>query len=89
MATLTDAEKAQIRNAVARKATQEGVPIHWVKGAINDAAQAVEDLLVSSAPAISNTIDDASQPYGVTFTADEKKWIVAWAVFMKYQRDAA
>jgi hypothetical protein len=89
MATLTDREKTMIRNRAEQKATEAGVPIRWVKGALNDSAQAVEDLIVSSATAISNTIDAASQPYGITFTATEKKWIVALTVLMKHNRDIA
>ena len=74
MATLTDAEKVKIRNATERKANANGIPIRWSKAALNDAAQAVEDLLVSSAATISSTIDTATVgPYGVTYTAAEKK----------------
>lgn len=87
MAILTDEEKTKIRNAAARKADEIGVPIRWVKGALNDVAQAVEDLLVNNATAISNAIDAASEPYGITFTAAEKKWIVALTVLMKHNRD--
>lgn len=89
MATITDQEKAQIRNAVERKAIQEGIAVYWIKAALNDAAQAVEDLLVNNAAAISNVINNASQPHGVTFTANEKKWIVALTILMKYNRDIA
>lgn len=87
MATLTDKEKVKIRNAAARKASEADVPIRWVKGALNDAAQAVEDLIVASAVPINNAINTASAPYGITFTATEKKWIVALTVLMKYNRD--
>lgn len=88
MATLTDAEKVKIRNAIARKAATADIPIRWGKAAINAAAQAVEDLLVSSAVTISNAIDAATVgPYGITFTAAEKKWIVAWALSAKFDRD--
>lgn len=89
MATLTDEEKTKIRNAAARKADKAGVPIRWVKGALNDAAQAVEDLINNSSIAISNVINAASEPYGITFTAAEKKWIVALTVLMKHNRDMA
>lgn len=87
MATLTDEEKVKIRNAAARRANEAGVPIRWVKGALNDSAQAVEDLLANSALAISNAINAASEPYGITFTAVEKRWIVALTVLMKHNRD--
>lgn len=89
MATLTTEEKVKIRNAAARKANEAGVPIRWVKGALNDAAQAVEDLIVASAIPISNAINTASAPYGITFTATEKRWIVALTVLMKHNRDIA
>lgn len=87
MATLTTEEKTKIRNAAARKAVEADVPVRWVKGALNDAAQAVEDLIIASAIPISNAINAASQPYGITFTAAEKKWIVALTVLMKHNRD--
>lgn len=87
MATLTDQEKTKIRQTVARKAAEHDVPIGWVKGAINDAAQAVEDHLVDQASAISTEIDTATSPYGITFTNQEKKWIVALVMEMKYTRD--
>lgn len=89
MAILTDEEKKKIRNGVERIADREGVSVHWVKGAINDAAQAVEDFLVDNASTMSTEINTASQPYGVTFNADEKKWIVALTALMKHNRDTA
>lgn len=87
MAILTTAEKTKIRQGIARKAAANDVPVSWVKGAANDAAQAVEDLLVSSATTISNVIDAATSSYGITFTAQEKKWIVALTVLAKHNRD--
>ena len=87
MATLTTEEKVKIRNDMERKAAQEGIPVQWIKDAVNDAAQAIEDLIINNATAISNAIDAASQPHGITFTADEKKWLVAFTVLMKHNRD--
>lgn len=88
MATLTIEEKVAIRNAIARKATESDIPVRWVKACINDAAQAVETLIANSSVAISNAIDTATVvPYGVTFTAAEKRWIVALTVLVKHNRD--
>lgn len=89
MATLVATEQVKIRNAVARKAEQGDIAIRWTKAAIGDAAQAVEDLLVNNATAINNAIDAAASPYGVTFTATEKKWLVAVTLLSKYNRDIA
>lgn len=89
MATLTNTEKVKIRKAIARKAAESDVPVAWVKGAINDAAQVVEDILASGAfqTQVSNAIDTASAPYSVTFTNAEKKWIGAVVMDLKYVRD--
>lgn len=89
MATLTDEEKVKIRRAAARKAANADIPIAWVKGAINDSAQAVEDILASTAfrTQVSTDIDAASSPYGVTFTVQEKNWIAALVMEVKYSRD--
>jgi hypothetical protein len=87
MATLSADEKTKIRRALADVAQANDIPITWVKAAVNDAAQAVEDLLVNNAEAISTAIDTASQPHGVTFTVAQKKALVAWTLFVKYERD--
>ncbi len=89
MATLTTDEKVKIRRAVARKAANIGVPVSWVKGAVNDSAQAVEDILASAAfqTQVSDDIDTASTPYGVTFTNSEKKWIAALVMEINYVKD--
>lgn len=89
MATLTDAEKVEIRKVIAKKATESDVPVAWVKGAINAAAQAVEDILSSGAfqTQVSDDIDTASAPYSVSFTNVEKKWISAVVMDLKYVRD--
>jgi hypothetical protein len=81
MATLTAAELRKVRNTLERKVSSQ----NWDKPTANAAAQAVEDLLVSSATAISNAIDTATSPF--TFTATQKKWIVALVLRAKYNRD--
>ena len=89
MATLTTEELVKIRRAAARKAARADVPISWVKGALNDSAQAVENVLSSVAlqSQISSSIDAASSPYGITFTAQEKRWIAAMVMEVKFTRD--
>lgn len=89
MATLTAEERQRIRNACEAKASAAGVPITWVKGGLNDAAQAVETVLSSTALSnqISTAIDNATAAYGITFTANQKKWIVSLVLQAKYVRD--
>jgi hypothetical protein len=89
MATLTEDERLAIRKRAAEKAQEFDVPIRWVKAALNDSAQAVEDVLSSVAvqTAVSDDIDTASGAYGVTFTAQEKRWIAALVMATKYTRD--
>ena len=89
MATLTDAEKIKLRNAVERKANALGIPQRWVKACLHGTVQAIEDVLDGAAvrTAVSGAIDTAAAPYGVTFTTPEKKFIVALVMQIKYARD--
>jgi hypothetical protein len=89
MATLTDEEKRKIRNAAERKANANSVSISWVKGAVNDAAQAIEDAISAAAfqTQVSSDIDTATSSYGVTFTNQEKKWLFAFVCEHKFRRD--
>ena len=64
-----------------------GVPIRWVKAAVNDTVDAIDSLISNAKPQISTVIDDASQPYGVTFTAQEKVWLTAYTLHRLYLRD--
>lgn len=79
MATLTTAELVLLRRKAAEKARELDIPIRWVKGAINAAAQAVEDAMdaASFKSQVSSDMDTATSPFGVTFTNAEKKWIGA------------
>jgi hypothetical protein len=87
MAVLTATEKAAIRNFAEAKALEAGVAIAYSKPAINAGAQAVEDYLVSKAAEIGAAIDAATQPLGVTFTAGQKKFLVAIVLYVKFLRD--
>jgi hypothetical protein len=103
MATLTNAEKRKIRNAVERKANKTDIPITWIKAAVHDAAQVIEDALSGDDPILraecaptvgtgfdgitSSRIDTATTPHGVTFTNQEKKWLAAVVMEVKYTRD--
>ena len=89
MATLTDTEKTTLRRAAARKAAATGTSVHWIKACIQDAGQAIEDILsgASFQNTVSSAIDAASTPYGVTFTVSEKKWLLALVMKLKYERD--
>jgi hypothetical protein len=88
LTTLTIDEKRKIRNAAERKANSVGVAIHWNKTDINDAVQAIEDILDSPAfkTQVSDAIDAAA---ATTFTASEKKWLGGLVMWLKYGRDLA
>lgn len=103
MATLTTEERNKIRNAAERKANANDIPISWVKGAINDAAQVIEAALSGDIPIqrsecepitgtsfeviVSARIDVATVPYSVIFTNQEKRWIFAYVCGAKSGRD--
>lgn len=84
MGILTNQEKTRIRNILESKVASQS----WAKAAVNDAAQAIEDFLVDNASAVSATINTASAPHGVTFTAPQKKILVAAVLYVKFLRDA-
>lgn len=103
MAAMTTSQKTQIRQAASRKATQLGVPVDWVKDAINDAAQAIINTLDGDVPlqqseigptgtgfnvVMSNRIDNATSPYGFTFNVTQKKWLFAFVCEIVFQRDS-
>ena len=89
MATLTQAEKVILRRVTARKAGEAGVPVRWVKACLHDAGQAIENILDSTAfkAQVSDAIDSAASPYGVSFTNTEKRWLVAFIMELKRTRD--
>lgn len=87
MAVLTEAEKVKIRRGLERWANENGVPVAWVKAAVNDAAQAVEDALQNMKVSVSSTMDTASQAHGVTFSNPQKKIIAAWVMELNHVRD--
>ena len=103
MATLTISELRKIRNRAEAKANTTGIPIRWVKAAIHDTVQAIEDAIDGTinitrleVPGgagegfniiVSARIDAAAIPYGLTFTNAEKKWLFAFVVEQKYERD--
>lgn len=80
MATLSSSELQAIRNGCA-----ETQVVNYTKAQLNAAAQAVEDLLVSSASTISNTINTATSP--LVLTASQKKELVAFVLYVKFLRD--
>lgn len=83
MAVLTNQEKARIRNTLERKFPNAT----WPKGAVNDAAQVVEDFLTNNQAAIATAVNTATSSYGVTFTAAQKKIIGSAVFYEKYLRD--
>jgi len=102
MASLTAKEKALVRNFLERKALDTGIPVSWIKAAVNDASQVFEDLIDGTTPITDAEIpgggksfkvlakermDTASIPHGVTFTNNELKWISAKTFELKFIRD--
>ncbi len=87
MAILTETEKIMVMRFMEKLATQSGQPVDYIKDVIRDAAQAVEDLIDSSTGAISNTINTATSPHGITLTANQKRWLVAKVLELKFKRD--
>lgn len=84
MATLTNNEKAKVRQFMQTKANEEGVPITWVKDNLNAAAQALEDALASNKASYAAAIETAAP--GV-FDNAEKKWIGAIVLHINYVKD--
>jgi hypothetical protein len=89
MTTLTNVELRKIRNRVERRANAAGAPIDWVKAAIHDAAQAIEDEISDTAfrSQVSGAINTATTPHGITFTVAEKEWLFAYVCEATYGRD--
>ncbi len=87
MAALTEDEKVMVMQFMVLLATQNNVSVNYIKDVVRDAAQAVEDLLVSAASTISTTINTATAPYGITLTADQKRWLVSKVFELKFVRD--
>ncbi len=87
MAILTETEKIMVMRFMEKLATQSGQPVDYIKDVIRDAAQAVEDLIDSSTGAISNTINTATSPHRITLTANQKRWLVAKVLELKFKRD--
>jgi hypothetical protein len=89
MTTLTSADLRLIRNWAERKANANDIPIDWVKGAINDAAQAIENEISDPAfrSQISTAINTSTGPYGMTFSPQEKEWLFAFVCELVYRRD--
>lgn len=102
MATLSPAERVDVRNRLEAKALALGIPVSWVKGLVDAAAQAVEDLIsgdsliaraevpaggISFPVLLSARLDAATQPFGVTLTAAQKRHLVAFVLRVKFERD--
>jgi len=89
MAELTEAEKILLRQTVERKSNEAGIPQRWVKACLHDVGQAIENILSSTnlQTAISNAVDTAAAPYGVTFSGTEKRWLAAIVMEIKHTRD--
>lgn len=96
MATLTAPELATIRQEFVKTLAV----INITKLAINAAVQAIEDTLTDYVlvagdagktlqQLVSQAVDAATQPFGVTFTAPQKKLLFAYWAQYKYLKDKA
>lgn len=84
---LTATQKQRVRNWAEEKARNSGVPVTWVKAAINDVCDAFDTFLLDNQASINTRINNASQPHGVTFTAAQKKILFALYCLAKYEQD--
>jgi hypothetical protein len=103
MATLTDAEKIKIIRRAHEKAHAAGVPVRWVKAALLDVVQTIQDAVdgtinIQKAECaagtgtgfnviVSDRIDVTATTHGLTFTTAEKKWLFAFTMELTYERD--
>ncbi len=100
MAPLTGQDKQEIRNFMEQKAYETGIAVRWIKAAIHDAAQAIEDIeggtykiqcpedkLLSIVDIGSREVDAATAPYGLTLTNQEKKWLRAKVLERRFIKD--
>lgn len=79
MAVLTDQEKDQLRQIVHRMRIENGLTGKEARACLNDVVQAIEDAFETWKPSASTAVDNASSPYGVSYTNQDKKIIFkAW-----------
>ena len=76
MTTLLDSEHDELRAKISRYRNSVKVAGRENRDCLKDALQAVEDTFEGIRATISNAIDTATSPYGVTYTATEKKMLV-------------
>ena len=75
MAILNSVQLARLRQHVARKANEKGVPVHWLKAQINAALQAIEDRWeASSTQTVLN--DDVETVAPGVFSGAEKRFLL-------------
>jgi hypothetical protein len=84
MATLTQNEKAKVRQFMQAKANIENVPITWDKDEVDTASQAFENSFAADKPDLAAAIENAAP--GV-FNGTQKKWIGAIVLYINYVKD--
>ena len=81
MAILTDTEKAELRQELARGAAT----VDYDKPTVNAALQAIEDWFEANRAAIASAINTATTPF--VFTGGQKKRLVAFWLRQKFRRE--
>jgi len=87
MAILTARQLDEVRQALVRELTADGVTgINFTKPQVNAAIQAVEDVLTGAAlqTALSNAMNTATSP--LVLTAAQKKLLVRWVLRSRFDR---
>lgn len=83
MAVLTATQLAEIRRALAAKAAV----VNYTKPQANAALQAVEDWFDANQASLSQAINTATAP--LVLTVAQKKWLVAYWLLSRFQREVA
>ena len=86
MAVIGIYDLAALRRAVARKANEKGVSVHWLKGQINVSLQAIEDRWEAAATKTLISGDIESAAPGV-FSNAEKKFLTRYWLEDKARRE--
>jgi len=83
MAILSAQERAELRQKVAAKLSTVG----YTKPQVNAALQGIEDWFEANRASLSTAINAATTPLGYTFSAAEKKLLVAFWLLQKFGRE--
>ena len=99
MATLTPEERAALQQFMARKKTETGLPIEFIKAAVKDGGEAFLGLIDGTDPILdaevgvsipfttlgATRVNNAAAVHGVTFTNPELKWLGDFVFNIRWQ----